>query len=71
MILGIMVRRQQYGGDVYEFTLAPRWMLLSPMDLITLTDVLASIVGVPVRITSMSEQEDFSMECTAEECCNW
>jgi len=66
MILGIMVRRQQYGGDVYEFTLAPRWMLLSPMDLITLTDVLASIVGVPVRITSMSEQEDFSMECTAE-----
>jgi hypothetical protein len=66
MLLGIMVRRQQYGGDTWKFTLHPRWMLLSPMDLITLTDVLTSIAGVPVRITSMAEQDDLSMECEAE-----
>jgi hypothetical protein len=66
MLLGIMVRRQQYGGDTWKFTLHPRWMLLSPMDLVTLTDVLTSIAGVPVRITSMAEQDDLSMECEAE-----
>ena len=66
MLLGIMVRRQQYGGDTWKFTLSPRWMLLSPMDLVTLTDQLAAIVGVPVRMTSMEEQEDLSMVCEAE-----
>jgi len=66
MLLGIMVRRSQYGGDVYSFTLSPRWMLLSPMDLVEITDVLAGIVGVPVRLTSVAEQEDLSLACEAE-----
>ena len=66
MLLGIMVRRQQYGGDTWKFTLSPRWMLLSPMDLVTLTDGLTSVFGVPVRITSMEEQDDLSMVCEAE-----
>jgi hypothetical protein len=66
MILGIQVRKNQYGGDSYSFTLSPRWMLLSPMDLITITDELANIVGVPVRLTSCEEQDDLSTACKAE-----
>lgn len=65
-ILGIQVRRNQYGGDVWSFSTTARWSLLSPMDLVTLTDELQGITGVPVRITSYNEQDDGSFEGTAE-----
>ena len=65
-LLGIQVRKNQYGGDVWSFTASARWMLLSPMDLITLTDPLQSIFNVPVRITSYQEQEDGSFAAEAE-----
>lgn len=65
-LLGIQVRRNQYGGDRWNFTASARSMLLSPMDLITLTDSLQSIFGVPVRITSYVEQEDGSFLGQAE-----
>lgn len=54
-LLGIKVRRNQYGGDSWSFTATARWSLLSPMDLITLTDTLQGIFGVPVRIRSWTE----------------
>lgn len=65
-LLGIQVRRNVYGGDTWTFTASPRWMLLSPMDLVTLTDRLQGIVKVPVRIVSYDEQQDGSFEATAE-----
>jgi|GEM_PF-6541352 hypothetical protein len=65
-ILGIQVRRNQYGGDVWSFRTTARWSLLSPMDLVTLTDELQGIIGVPVRITSYNEQDDGSFAVTAE-----
>jgi hypothetical protein len=65
-LLGIMVRRNQYGGDTWEFTLTAKWMLLSPMDLVTITDSLQGISQVPVRLTSIAEQSDGSYECEAE-----
>lgn len=65
-LLGIQVRRNQYGGDSWSFTASARWSLLSPMDLITLTDTLQAIALVPVRITAYNEQADGSFEGTAE-----
>ena len=65
-LLGIQVRRNQYGGDKWTFTTTARWSLLSPMDLITLTDELQGITGVPVRITSFNEQDDGSFQGSAE-----
>lgn len=65
-LLGIQVRRNQYGGDTWSFQASARWSLLSPMDLITLTDTLQGIAGVPVRITGYKEQEDGSFQGTAE-----
>lgn len=65
-LLGIQVRKLQYGGDVYVFTMSAKWTLLVPMDLITVTDTLASIFSIPVRLTSVVEQSDGSFECQAE-----
>jgi Putative phage tail protein len=65
-LLGIQVRRNQYGGDSWDFTASARWSLLSPMDLITLTDTLQGVFGVPVRIKSYSEQKDGSFNGSAE-----
>lgn len=65
-LLGIQVRKLQYGGDVYAFTLPAKWCLLAPMDLITVTDTLADINAIPVRLTSIVEQSDQSLECEAE-----
>jgi hypothetical protein len=65
-LLGIQTRRNQYGGDQWEFTLSARWSLLSPMDLITLTDTLQGLYGPPVRIKSYNEQKDGSFVGTAE-----
>lgn len=66
LILGIMVRRNQYGGDTYTFSLNAKWSLLAPMDLVTLTDSLTGILNVPGRLTSISEQDDASFQCEAE-----
>lgn len=65
MLLGIQVRTLQYGSDNYTFTVSAKWSLLSPMDLILVTDTLAAIFNEPVRITSMVEQADLSFECEA------
>jgi hypothetical protein len=74
-LLGIQVRKLQYGGDVYTFTIPAKWCLLAPMGaggggtsdaVITITDPLADISGIPVRLTSISEQADGSLDCEAE-----
>jgi hypothetical protein len=65
-LLGIQVRQLAYGGDIYSFSLPARWVLLAPMDLVTVTDPLADINAIPVRLTSIAEQSDGSLECQAE-----
>ncbi|HVJ09259.1 MAG TPA: phage tail protein [Acidisarcina sp.] len=65
-LLAIQARRKQFGGDTYVFTVNSRWSLLAPMDLVTVTDRAASIVQVPVRITSTAEEQDGSLRCEAE-----
>lgn len=86
-LLGIQVRKLQYGGDVITFTLPARWCLLAPYGagggglgnllfsgyyatpadaVITISDPLASISNLPVRITSTTEQPSGEIECEAE-----
>lgn len=65
-LLAIQVRRNQYGGDTWKFTASAKWLLQTPMDLITLTDDLQDILNVPVRITEFNEQDDGSFEGAAE-----
>lgn len=65
-LLGIQGRVNQYGGDSWGFTLNAKWSLLAPLALITITDPLQGIAAVPVRLTSVAEQQDGSLECQAE-----
>ncbi|HLW51327.1 MAG TPA: phage tail protein [Candidatus Angelobacter sp.] len=65
-LLGILTRRQAYIRSSYKFKLQPKWALLEPMDLITITDPLAGLNKVPVRITSISEDDKFAGASEAE-----
>lgn len=74
-LLAIQVRKLQYGGDSYTFTLPAKYCLFGPMGagggglqdaVITVSDPLASMFNIPVRITSISEQDDQSLQCEAE-----
>jgi Putative phage tail protein len=74
-LLAIQVRKLQYGGDGYSFTLPAKYCLFAPMGagaggnsdaVITITDPLASLPPTAVRITSITEQSDQTLECEAE-----
>lgn len=65
-LLGIQVRKNQYGGDGWEFKLSARWSLLSPMDLVTLTDTIQGLAQIPVRITEYTEEDDASFSVVGE-----
>lgn len=66
-ILGIEVRRRNYVEQVgYSFTLNARWGYLEAMDLITITDRAQGIVKVPVRLTSVEENDSYALSCEAE-----
>lgn len=66
MLLGVAVRKQNYLRNTYKFKLKAKWKLLEPMDLITLNDSLIGISNLPVRLTSISEDENYQLDCEAE-----
>lgn len=61
-LLGVAVRRNQYGADSYNFKVSAKHMLLAPMTLVTITDPLAKVVKVPVRLQQVGEDGS----CTAK-----
>ena len=62
----IQLQRAQI-STTYNFTLGPQYILLDPMDIVTLTHAAAGLDNVPVRITEIQEQSDKSLGITAEE----
>jgi hypothetical protein len=67
MILGILIRRQNYQRNEYSFTLNARHKLLEPMDLIYLNDQYLDLKNLPVRLTSVEEDDKYNLRCTAED----
>jgi hypothetical protein len=63
----LMVQRSLYIPAEYEFTIGPRFDLLEPMDLVTLTDPEHELVQTPVRITKIAEAESGDLVVTAED----
>jgi hypothetical protein len=51
----------------YRFTLSNRFILLLPMDVITLTDSGLGLVDFPVRVVAVEEIEDGTLQIDAEE----
>jgi hypothetical protein len=66
-VLGVAVRRQNYLRNTFKFTLQGKWQLLEAMDLVTLTDATIGLDHQPVRLTSVIENETYSLDCEAEE----
>lgn len=66
-LLGISVRRQNYIRRIYKFRLNAQFKLLEPMDLVTITDRLIDLVAAPVRLTKVDEDEDYNLDCEAED----
>lgn len=65
-ILAIAARRAMYIRESFEFTLNAKWKLAQPMDRFQLTDKKINLIKVPVRLTSVDEDGDFNLKCTAE-----
>lgn len=62
----LQLQRAQISAQ-YVFTVGRRFILLDPMDIITLTDPTLGMVGLPARITEMQENSDGTITITAEE----
>lgn len=62
----LMLQRDLYIRKTYHFRTDMRYMLLEPMDIVTLTDPNAGLTNELVRITKVTEQND-EMDFEAEE----
>ena len=53
--------------NIFEFTLSQRYILLDPMDIVTITDAALGLDHQWVRITEITENDDGTLSVTAEE----
>lgn len=53
--------------NIYRFTLDQRYVLLDPMDIVTISDAKLGITRQWVRITEITESEDGTLSFTAED----
>ena len=66
-ILTIQIRRRNYVDRLsYEFKLNQRWAFLEAMDLVTVSDEEQGIAQIPVRLTSVEEDDQLALACEAE-----
>jgi hypothetical protein len=63
----LVLQRELYIRNTYEFTVGWRYCLLEPMDIVTLTDSGLGLDRKLVRITSVEEDEDGQLQMEAEE----
>lgn len=64
----LLLQRSQYIRNTYKFTLSYRFILLDPMDLVTLTESTESgLNGQVVRITSITENANGTLDIEAED----
>lgn len=63
----IILQRQLYVRNEYEFSLGWNYVRLEPMDLVTLTDVGLGLNKTPVRIVSIDESADGDLTVVAED----
>ncbi len=61
-----LLQRGQIVGE-YVFTVGRRFILLDPMDIVTLTTSHLGMVGYPVRIKEIQENSDRTLTITAED----
>jgi hypothetical protein len=67
MAAQLILQRQQNVRNTFEFNLPWQYIVLEPMDLVTLTDSWLGLSKYAVRITSIAEASDGELTITAEE----
>ena len=60
-------KRTLYIRNSYQFDVSWKYILLEPMDIVTITDSGLGLVKVPVRISEIKEGEDGKLTITADE----
>jgi Putative phage tail protein len=63
----LILQRQLYIRNTYQFKLSFEYCLLEPMDLVTVTDSSLGLTNVAIRITSIEEDDAGLLSVTAEE----
>lgn len=63
----LLLQRQLYVRNEYEFELGWKYCRLEPMDIVTITDESLGLDRFPVRITRVEEDEEGVLSITAEE----
>ncbi|WP_374308827.1 phage tail protein [Methylocella sp.] len=64
----LILQRGLYVRNTYAFKLSFEYCLLEPMDIVELNDPGLGLVGAPVRIVSIEEDDEGALSVTAEEC---
>jgi hypothetical protein len=62
-----MLNRKLRMRLTFKFKLGVRWMLLEPMDIVTITDATWGLANYSVRITEVEEDENGDLTMTAEQ----
>jgi hypothetical protein len=66
-VASVLVKRSALQRNVYKFKLPARYSYLEAMDLVTITDPRIGLNKMPVRLTSVRENEDWTLDCEAEQ----
>jgi hypothetical protein len=67
MVAQLINRRTCYITRTFTFTLGLKYILLEPMDLVTLTCAAMGLNKYPVKLLTIEEDENGLLACTAEE----
>lgn len=67
MLSRIYAQRSLYTRNTYRFRLSWKYVALEPTDIVTLTEPELGLSATPVRIVSISEGEDFTLDVIAED----
>ncbi len=66
-LASIKAQRSILIRNTYRFKLNPRWLLLEPMDILSVTEPVLGLVGAAMRIKSIAEDEDGNVTIEAYE----
>jgi hypothetical protein len=66
LVAQLILQRQVYSRNTYQFRLGWRYCTLEPMDIVAITDVALGLNAAPVRILSVEEDAQGTLTLTAE-----
>lgn len=66
-VVGYLLQRKHRLRNTFKFRVGWRYMLLEPMDIVSLTDTVSGLQQYPVRIIEIEEDEEGGLTMTAEE----